>query len=161
MKITKFALAFIALLFLYDVAHGCRCPPRKPSANIPRSVAVFSGKVINVTFKQPPYEVGRYAVTFEVERVWQGEIKKQTVLITRASSCDVRFREGERYLVFASVLYDGSGLTTHKCSRTGLVADRKEDIELLGEGEVPEGGEIARQFVARAKHNNPFNRASN
>jgi len=91
-------------------------------------------------FKQPPYEIGRYTVTFEVERVWKGEIKKKTVLITRASSCDVRFREGESYLVFASMLYDGSGLTTHKCSRTGLVADRKEDIELLGEGEVPEEG---------------------
>ena len=140
MKITKFVLASVTLLFLYDAAYACRCLPGKPSADISRSVAVFSGKVIKVMFKQPPYEIGRYTVTFEVERVWKGEIKKKTVLITRASSCDVRFREGESYLVFASMLYDGSGLTTHKCSRTGLVADRKEDIELLGEGEVPEEG---------------------
>ncbi|MFN2455908.1 MAG: hypothetical protein ABR577_16990 [Pyrinomonadaceae bacterium] len=140
MKITKLILASATLLFLYDAAYACRCPPMKPSADISRSVAVFSGKVVKVTFKQPPYEVGRYTVTFEVERVWKGEIKKRTVVITRTSSCDVRFREGESYLVFASMLYDGSGLTTHKCSRTGLVADRKEDVELLGEGKIPEEG---------------------
>jgi hypothetical protein len=138
MKITSFVLASLALLFLSDAAFACRCPPRKPSADISRYVAVFSGRVTKVTIKQPPHEIGRYTVTFEVERVWKGETKKEVTLITRTSSCDFRFREGESYLVFASILYDGSGLTTHKCSRTGLVADREEDIGLLGEGRIPE-----------------------
>lgn len=126
-------MAFATLLFIYDSAYACRCPPGKPSADISHSVAVFSGKAVDVTFKQPPHETGRYRITFEVERVWKGEIKKEIVLVTGTSSCDVRFREGESYLVFASTLNNGSGLTTHKCSRTGLVADRKEDIELLEE----------------------------
>ena len=136
MNITKFVLAFVTLLFLHDAAFACRCLPRKPSADISRSVAVFSGKVIKVTFK-PPYEVGR-TVTFEVERVWKGETKKKITLITRMTSCDVRFREGASYLVFASMLYDGSGLTTHQCSGTGLVVDRKQYLKLLGEGKIPE-----------------------
>ena len=140
MKVTRLILASVTLLVLYDAADACRCPPMKPSANISRPRAVFSGKVIKVTFKQPPREAGRYTVTFEVERVWKGELKKRLTLITRTSSCDVLFREGESYLVFASMLYDGGGLTTHKCSRTGLVADREEDRELLGEGKIPEEG---------------------
>jgi hypothetical protein len=140
MKITKFILASVALLFLYDTAYACRCLAQKPSADISRSSAVFSGKVIEVTFKQPPHEVGRYTVTFEVERIWKGEPKKRMILNTRATSCNFHFREGESYLVFASMLYDGSGLTTHKCTRTGLVTDRKEDVELLGEGKIPEEG---------------------
>lgn len=146
MRVTRFILASFTLLFLYDAAYACRCPPLKPSADISRSSAVFSGKVVKVTFKQPPYEVGRYTVTFEVGRVWKGEVKKRIILITRTSSCDFLFREGESYLVFASVLYDGSGLTTHKCSRTGLVADRGEDIELLGEGKIPEEVETSRRL---------------
>lgn len=141
MKITKVFLASVTLLLISDAAYACRCLPIKPSANISRSLAVFSGKVIKITFKQPPHEMGRYTVTFEVERVWKGEMKKRMTLITRPSSCDVLFREGESYLVFASMLYDGSGLTTHKCSRTGLVGDRKEDIKLLGKGKIPEEGQ--------------------
>ena len=140
MKITKLILASVAVLFLYDAAYGCRCLPGKPSADLSRALAVFSGKVVKVTFKQPPHEVGRYTVAFEVERIWKGEPQKRMILITRTTSCDVHFQEGETYLVFASVLYDGSGLTTHKCTRTGLVADRREDIELLGEGKIPEEG---------------------
>lgn len=141
MKITKFLLASVILLFLYETAYACRCPPRKPSADISRYVAVFSGKVVKVTFKQPPYEIGRYTVTFEVGRVWKGEAKKRITLITRTTSCDFRFREGESYLVFATTFYDGGGLTTHKCSRTGLVADRWEDMGLLGDGKSLEAGE--------------------
>ena len=71
MKITSFVLASLALLFLPDAAFACRCPPRKPSADISRSVAVFSGKVTEATFEQPPHEIGRYTVTLEVERVWK------------------------------------------------------------------------------------------
>ena len=161
MKVTKFILASVALLSLYEVAFACRCRPGKPSADISRSLAVFSGKVSAVTFQQPPHEAGRYTVTFAVARVWKGGIKKRTTLITRASSCDVHFLEGESYLVFASMLYDGSGLTTHKCSRTGLVADREEDIRLLGAGAMPEEGTTQKRSPARAQHNNSFNRSGN
>ncbi len=138
MKITKILLASVVLLFLYDAAYACRCPPRKPSADVSRSLAVFSGKVTNITFNRQPAEKGRYTVTFEVGQVWKGETKKKITLITGASSCDVRFREGESYLVFASTHKDGNELTTDKCSGTGLAADRQEDIKLLGEGKIPE-----------------------
>jgi hypothetical protein len=139
MKTTSFVFAFVALLFLSDAAFACRCLPRKPSADMSHSAAVFAGKVIKVRFRQTPYETGRYTVTFEVGQVWKGEAKKKITLITRASSCAVLFREGESYLVFASAFNDGneSGLTTHKCSGTGLVSDREEDIKLLGEGKIP------------------------
>ncbi len=138
MKVTKFLLTSIVLLFFYDAAYACRCPPRKLSADISRAAAVFSGKVTKITFNELPAERGRYTVTFEVEKVWKGETNKKITLITRASSCDVRFHEGESYLVFASMLKDESELTTDKCSGTGFVVDRKEDIKLLGEGKIPE-----------------------
>ena len=142
MKFTSFVFAFVALLVLPDAVFACRCPPRKPSADTSHSAAVFTGKVIKVRSKRAPYETGRYRVTFEVEQVWKGEAKKRITLITRASSCDVFFREGESYLVFASAFNDGneSGLTTHKCSGTGLVSDREGDLKLLGEGKIPREG---------------------
>jgi hypothetical protein len=101
MKTANLALSLLALLFIFDDAYACRCARRKPSANISGHAAVFSGKVVNIKFTQLPGLVGRYRVTFKVERVWQGEVKEETMLITRATSCDFRFREGESYLVFA------------------------------------------------------------
>ncbi len=138
MKVINFLLPFVVLLFLYDAALACRCPPRKLSTNVSRSLSVFSGKVTKITFNQLPAERGRYTVILEVEQVWKGEIKKKITLITQATSCDIRFREGESYLVFASMHKDASELTTDICSGTGLVIERKENIEMLGEGEIPE-----------------------
>lgn len=125
MRVTKPVLALVAILALYNIALACRCRPNEPSADISRYAAVFSGKVTKVTFTQPPNEVGRYRVTFEVERVWKGDVKRELTLITRTSSCDFRFREDESYLVYAFPLFDESGLTTHKCSNKQACACRR------------------------------------
>jgi len=140
MRTMKFVLASVSLLFLYDAAYACRCVPRQPSSDISQYAAVFSGKVVEVGFKQPPSGAWKYTITFEVGRVWKGETKKRITLIARLTSCDFGFREGESYLVFASTLSGGSVLTTTQCSRTGLISEREKDLVLLGEGKVPAEG---------------------
>jgi hypothetical protein len=140
MKTMKFVLASVSLLFLYDAAYACRCVPSKPSSDTSRYAAVFSGKVVEAGFKQLPNGVWQDTTTFEVDRVWKGEAKKRITLISRLTSCDFVFRKGESWLVFASTLSGGDGLTTSQCSRTGLISERKKDLGVLGEGKVPAEG---------------------
>ena len=140
MKTMKFVLASVSLLFLYDAAYACRCVPSKPSSDTSPYAAVFSGKVVEAGFKQLPNGVWQDTTTFEVDRVWKGEAKKRITLLSRLTSCDFVFSKGESWLVFASTLSGGHGLTTSQCSRTGLISERKKDLGLLGEGKVPAEG---------------------
>jgi hypothetical protein len=140
MKKLKWAAAVAALLLLSaDVALACRCPKAAASGDLSQFAAVFTGRVV---------ESKRLAagerVTFQVERVWKGEVTPEvSLLLQRASdpgvisSCDIGFEKGASYLVYAVRSRDGATLTTHKCTRTRKVAEAKEDFAVLGEGQRP------------------------
>ncbi len=120
-----------------ETAHACSCVlPGPPEAELARSVAVFSGRVVKrdapvglVVSSADPVEV-----TFEVYSVWKGPAYS-TITVTTArsgASCGYAFEKGEEYLVYA----DGSAdsLTVSMCSRTQPLGWAEDDLAALGEG---------------------------
>jgi hypothetical protein len=88
-----------------------------------RAVAVFVGEVI---------ARDTLTVTFDLERVWKGELEKKLTMSTGAvanadgtvsiSSCDYSFTLGEKYLVFAY----GRSLTDMRASQCTHTAPLKQ-----------------------------------
>jgi hypothetical protein len=132
-----FALA--GLLWGATPAAACDCDRPDLKEGLERSVAVFSGKVTKIVEDK---EANRKTITFEVEKVWKGDVKK-TVNVTTAfsgDSCGFDFAaKGEdTFLVFAKD--DGkAGWSTDICTRTAALKSdgAKEDLEALGEGQPP------------------------
>jgi hypothetical protein len=77
--------------------------------------AIFSGKVTRVRRVTLNHKV-MSEVTFRVERYWAGVESAEVVIYAGFSSCDIRFRKGDRLIVFARVI-EGR-LKTNGCSYT-------------------------------------------
>jgi len=132
--------SLIAVSFLAmdaESALACSCVlPGPPDAELARSTAVFSGRVVNrdepgglVVSSADPVEV-----TFEVYAVWKGPLFS-TITITTArsgASCGYAFEKGEEYLVYADGPADS--LTVSSCSRTMPLGWAEDDLVALGEG---------------------------
>ena len=132
-----------------DVVHACKCAvPGTPTEEFEESAAVFAGRVVSIEHSFDPDTLprtpeDRTTVGFEVSSVWKGDIEETTYVTTppTGGSCGFTFTEGEEYFVYAhESSFDISGYTVSLCSRTVLLADAGEDIEALGEGEVPQSG---------------------
>lgn len=117
-----------------SVARACSCAPPRPPVEAAQSASVvFEGRTFGVT-----REGGQNRFTFEVLRVWKGEVP-QSVQIWSAShsaACGRAFETGLPYLVYAHDL-PGGLLGDGLCSRTRPVANAAEDLELLGAGHAP------------------------
>jgi hypothetical protein len=95
------------------------------------SAMVFSGEVI----AQDTFEV-----KFKITTIWKGDEFQEITISTgaekisedyyRVSSCDYRFRIGEKYLVYALITADGK-LVARYCTRTNTLAGGKSDIPQL------------------------------
>ena len=115
----------------------CRCRPLVPDEAAQSASAVFAGRVVRI------YEPGWWKtirtgsdpleITFEVERVWKGDVPSKVTVETRVSvaSCGYDFDTGERYLVYAR---DGH---VSLCSGTLPIAGADEGLRHLGEGYPP------------------------
>jgi hypothetical protein len=117
-----------------SVVRACSCaPPRPPVEAAHAASVVLEGRTFGVT-----REGGQNRFTFEVLRVWKGEVP-QSVQIWSASNsaaCGRAFETGLPYLVYAHDL-PGGLLGDGLCSRTRPVANAAEDLELLGAGHAP------------------------
>jgi hypothetical protein len=140
---------FTFTIFFSDYTLGCECVPpplEKPSAaessaalvkDFNGAAAIFSGKLV---------EADRLKLKFKVDKVWKGDVGKEFVISTGAkryddesyvtSSCDYNFKLGEKYLIFAYPvnpdLHPGStDLQARECTRTKLLKDAHQDIEML------------------------------
>jgi hypothetical protein len=123
---------------------------------IKQSTAIFAGKFVGYEYhkgirqRYPAYSNGnidyetRVAI-FQVERGWKGETISKMFLATESmkyadgtedhSSCDISFREGETYLIYA--YGKENELRANYCSRTRLLTKAEEDLKILGEGKEP------------------------
>ena len=102
---------------------------------------VFSGTVITTD--------NALETTFEVDRVWKGDVRRRTTL-TLFSGIESHgasyFKEGTAYLVFASVLprilradegRDTPILEISQCSPTRPLSDAQEFVKNLGRARSP------------------------
>lgn len=137
-------IIFGTLAIVPQPAKACGCFPsiaalKKVSTKklvrdeLKRSNAVFSGKVLSIT-----YDDGALVVKFSVLRTWK-HVKAAEVTVRTPpndSMCGYTFEVGQTYLVYAGSVIEGELWTNH-CTRTKNIRDASEDIRALGQGRAP------------------------
>lgn len=147
--LTGFAtLTALTLAPAHD-AWACSCPSSGPPCQNAFQVdAVFVGTVRSISALPddgPPLRPGEARIprALRVEFVdvlaFRGVQGVAISILTAGSgpACGYAFKQGERYLVYASRAADGTGLVTGICSRTRLLADAGDDLSFLQALSVP------------------------
>ena len=141
--LTGFAAVTALTLAPTRDARACSCGTIGPPCQNAFEVdAVFAGTVRNVSAPstdgarpQPGEMWIPRAVRVELAEVvtFRGVDAPTVSVLTAGSStaCGVAFKQGERYLVYATRAPDGRGLVTSLCSRTRRLADADEDVRFL------------------------------
>jgi hypothetical protein len=139
------------MLATHGVVSASQCKPAGPlSEELKKSLAVFTGTVIEITKPRPDeyiengrviYEDKLYVyVKFEVKESWKGIGKGQRMITVEAErewyGCGKDFMVGSTYLVYARGA--GGGRTQRFwidcCTRTSRIEEAKEDIQKLEAG---------------------------
>ncbi len=135
MRIAAFFTFILTAVYSIDAAMACSCaPPPPPKQALAGSTAVFAGKCVDVTIKD-----NQKIATFEVTRVWKGEVGEKVVVTTavHGATCGFAFttKGDATYLVYCYGEKDK--LATNICTRTNTLAGGKQDLKDLGEGSEP------------------------
>jgi hypothetical protein len=141
MKYLQLLLSFCfilgALMFaIPSIGYACSCiVPPPPDQALQQANAVFAGKVISIKENNDKYEK---TVLFEVTTTWKGIDQKQIEITTplNSAACGYEFKEGQQYLVYANQ-EESNQFETNLCTRTAELSSAKEDLSVLGEGEMP------------------------
>ncbi|HET6582334.1 MAG TPA: hypothetical protein VFG69_02780 [Nannocystaceae bacterium] len=115
-------------------ARACSClPPAPPIEASARATAVFEGRTFAARRVQ-----NEVIFSFEVTRVWKGEVSPEVVVYTatHSASCGRAYELGVPYIVYASARDDGA-LVDNLCSRSRTLVDAVEDLDVLGAGRPP------------------------
>jgi Carboxypeptidase regulatory-like domain len=125
------AFLAIAASFVYPwSAEACRCGgPADPCTELKRQV-VFTATAIRIP---EPDKEGRlpHLPRFQVHEVFSGTPSGVVEVGSGPGNCGFDFRTGEQYIIYATVV-DGQ-LMTGMCTRTGLLAEHREELEVLRE----------------------------
>src|SRR5215475_8937693 len=151
--ISILSLTFVWLATNQVTALASTCWVRQaPCEESQMADAIFAGRVIVANQQDwreriglnryPPfihlYDLGdRYFSTFEVTRVWKGDVTASTYVIHPITHPDVgySFRQGEQYIVYARK-FNGSFYTI-ACYRNNLLSAAGEDLLAFGAGKLP------------------------
>ena len=140
----------VSVLWIFgnpEQVYACSCAqPGTPSEELGKFSAVFAGRVVSIrhSFDRDAASVSpedRTTVGFEVSAVWKGTVREDMYITTppTGGSCGFTFVEGEEYIVYAhDSAYGDDSYTVGICSRTALLGQAQEDIDVLGEGHAPE-----------------------
>ncbi len=132
MKKVRFILIIVAFLLLnFDLVLGCVCVPTTTLQKIEQAQSVFSGKVIGRTATK---------IRFKVQKWWKGARSYETFIYADSkviTSCDVSFKNGGTYLVYAFSSSPENRLETNQCTGTKELAAADEDLKILGKGKPP------------------------
>ena len=91
---------------------------------------IFAGRVESVTQIRDG-DFARLKTRFRVSEQFRGAASKQIELVTGSTSCDVFFKTGQDWLIYAFPAWNGVGLTTGTCSRSRLLKDAGNDLDYL------------------------------
>src|SRR5262245_1845839 len=148
MRTTRFLVGLTALLVLTLASAkdvwACSCPMSGPQCqSVFQTDAIFAGTLRNISplpeddLPPPPPGSMRIPRTLSVDfadvQMFRGGPTAVISVLTPGSgpACGYQFKQGERYLVYASRQRDGKQLVTGICSRTRLLADAAEDLRFL------------------------------
>lgn len=116
------------------VARACSCAaPPWPERAFQDSDAVFEARPFSMSS-----DSHRARYSFEVDRVWKGDIRPRVEVVTavHSATCGRRYEVGTKYLVYAQRNKDGEW-TDNLCSRTRTSQAAAEDLQVLGAGHPP------------------------
>ncbi len=132
MKNIKFTLIVAALIFInFEYVLGCVCIPTTTLQKIEQAQSIFSGRIIGRTATK---------LRFKVQKWWKGTPYYETFIYADnkvITSCDISFKNGETYLVYAFRSSPENKLETNQCNGTKELAGAVEDLKMLGEGKSP------------------------
>ena len=138
-------------------ARACSCMKITPSEGLSSSYAVFTGEVMNLEPNEAT-KFGGVEITFQVKKVWKGDIGEKVQVRTAGSSaaCGYNFVKGETYLVYAS-RDEADPMRVSLCSRTAPVANAQADLDFLGKPsqqlDDPAGRRKSKDGEAKNKEN--------
>lgn len=129
--VVRLALSVLfAWMLLPSAARACDCvnagPACKAFAVTPN---VFVGRVVKIgTFAS---DVGNRQISFEVTNTYRGTVGSTVDILTGSGGgdCGFDFKEGQSYLVYASVQPETGKLFTTICTRTRLLSDARDDLD--------------------------------
>jgi hypothetical protein len=158
-------LATLTVLILAPAAEAlaCSCPSSGPPCQNAFQVdAIFAGTVRSITALPedgPPLRPGEARIPRAVRVEFAAVVSYRgapAVSVTTAGSgpaCGYEFKQGERYLVYASRETTGPGLVASHCSRTRLFTDADEDLRFLQTLSAP--GETRARLYGAISHWEP------
>lgn len=131
------AVALIGQLAISTQAVACDCAaPAATCAAFGQAAAVFSGRVLSIDddhrVEFAVLEAFSGVTTTTVKLGEKGLPRRSSQAMDaakagRSSNCDLTFKAGESYLVYA-YRSPGGALTTNMCSRTRLLSSAQEDV---------------------------------
>jgi hypothetical protein len=136
------SLMFTWMVSVPSTVSACSCvEPQSVEAELLRSKAVFAGKVLEVKENKTLSGYMTKSVLLEVSQSWKGVTESQVIITTGqgGGDCGYDFQKGIEYLVYAnpsSMYGDEDELVTIICSRTNELSAAKEDIVILGQGDM-------------------------
>jgi hypothetical protein len=129
------AFAFLAFVVHYRApsSFACLCNgSQPPCAAFQEASAVFVGTVTAITkwSKQQGDVLDELLVQFSIEQSFKhASASEITIATVTGTECDLGFKNGEKYLVYAYKDSRHDHLATGICTRTKLLSEAKQDID--------------------------------
>ncbi len=153
MRLAQVPTVFVVLtLAPGSNAFACSCPASGPPCQNAFQVdAVFAGTVRSISplpDDGPPLSPGEMRiprtlrVAFDAVVSFRGIQASNVSVLTAGSgpACGYSFKQGERYLVYASRSTEGAELATGICSRTRPLAEATDDLQFFQTFSAPSEG---------------------
>ena len=141
MKVIK-RLLICASVIAASSGLACTCMNSTDPEEARREVeVVFAGRAVDVRPVLREYPNGSKTefleTTFEVSRVWKGDVMKRVTVTTvpKGAQCGYRFRAEQSYIVYGTGA--GDKFATHLCTATKPLEKAEKDVDVFGEGREP------------------------
>ena len=152
------------LLAFASAAVACTCAGVSPCEAYGNASVVFVGTVTKTTIESAASQLpsnaisttltnGRAVAVLKVEQTFGQTISETVQIYGQGTTCDLPFKTGERYLVYAYQDATTKTLSTNICSGTALVTEAEDHLAyLIGARNASGGtvsGEIKRETILR------------
>ncbi|HKR13964.1 MAG TPA: hypothetical protein VJT15_18010 [Pyrinomonadaceae bacterium] len=156
-KYRKLALAVFMLPVFASAAVACSCMSVSPCEAYGNASVAFVGQVTKTSIEpangQAPsnaisttFTNSRPVTLFKVEKTFGRALSETVQIYGESTTCDLPFKTGERYLVYAYQDAKTKNLSTNICSGTALVADAQTHLTYLAGAVNSSGGTVSGQI---------------
>src|ERR1700752_1094727 len=135
MKLILILAAFVMIVFFPRLALACSCfGTTSPCGSFQAAEAVFVGTVTNVkqqTMKLEDEDVGGQVAVVQVDEAFKGVNASELTFFSYETSCDMYYKEGQRWLFYASYSKKEKAWYVTGCGRTRSLEHAASDLLYL------------------------------